>query len=112
MPRHELMLIAVRSPGSQFLIPHEAQQVHYYGLPANLALDTVTTLLAQVLGLEHRIGYVKEGKCQYAYYGDRRHAVGSLTSCLSPRLGCWGQSVEKKTMALAARFLTSIPGRW
>jgi hypothetical protein len=106
-------------------ISYEAQQVHYYGLPANLALATVTTLPAQVLGLEHRIGYVKEGKCQCAYYGDRRHAVGSLTNCLIPRLGCWwvcdilsqfeewrlivnhgmitrGQSVEKKTMALAA----------
>ncbi|KAH9992672.1 carbohydrate esterase family 9 protein [Russula vinacea] len=45
---------------SRYLL-YEAQQVHYYGLPANLALAAVTTLPAQVLGLEHRIGYIKEG---------------------------------------------------
>ena len=45
---------------SRYLL-YEAQQVHYYGLPANLALAAVTTLPAQVLGLEHRIGYLKQG---------------------------------------------------
>ena len=35
--------------------------MYYYGLPANLARGAVTTLPAQVLGLEHRIGYIKEG---------------------------------------------------
>jgi len=45
---------------SRYLL-YEAQQVYYYGLPANLALAAVTTLPAQVLGLEHRIGYIKEG---------------------------------------------------
>jgi imidazolonepropionase-like amidohydrolase len=45
---------------SRYLL-YEAQQVHYYGLPANLALAAVTTLPAHVLGLEHRIGYLKKG---------------------------------------------------
>jgi len=36
--------------------------VHYYGLPANLALAAVTTLPAHVLGLEHRVGYLKQGQ--------------------------------------------------
>ena len=35
--------------------------MHYFGLPANLALAAVTNLPAQVLGLEHRIGYIKKG---------------------------------------------------
>jgi imidazolonepropionase-like amidohydrolase len=45
---------------SRYLL-YEAQQAHYYGLPANLALAAATTLPAQVLGLEHRIGYLKQG---------------------------------------------------
>ncbi|KAI0266870.1 carbohydrate esterase family 9 protein [Gloeopeniophorella convolvens] len=45
---------------SRYLL-YEAQQTHYYGLPPNLALAAVTTHPAQVLGLEHRVGYVKEG---------------------------------------------------
>jgi len=44
--------------------------VYYYGLPANLALGAVTTLPAQVLGLEHRVGYIKEG--QYTIYLRKR----------------------------------------
>jgi hypothetical protein len=44
--------------------------VYYYGLPANLALGAVTTLPAQVLGLEHRIGYIKEGL--YTIYHRKR----------------------------------------
>ncbi|KAH9929527.1 uncharacterized protein BXZ73DRAFT_47982 [Epithele typhae] len=39
----------------------EAAIAHYFGLPDSLALASVTTTPAQVLGLEHRIGYVKEG---------------------------------------------------
>ncbi len=35
--------------------------MYYYGLPVNLALAAVTTLPAQVLGLEHRIGHIKVG---------------------------------------------------
>ncbi|KAF8438173.1 hypothetical protein L210DRAFT_3482342 [Boletus edulis BED1] len=40
---------------------HEAQQAHYYGLPANVSLASVTTNGAELLGLDHRLGYVKEG---------------------------------------------------
>ncbi|RPD56489.1 composite domain of metallo-dependent hydrolase [Lentinus tigrinus ALCF2SS1-7] len=45
---------------SRFLV-YEAQQAHYYGLPHNLALASVTSTPAKVMGMEHRIGYVKEG---------------------------------------------------
>ena len=45
---------------SRFLL-WEAQQAHYYGLPHNLALASVTSTPAGVLGQDHRIGYVKEG---------------------------------------------------
>jgi imidazolonepropionase-like amidohydrolase len=40
---------------------HEAQQAHYYGLPASAALASVTSNPAEVLGLDHRIGFIKEG---------------------------------------------------
>ncbi|KAI9060397.1 carbohydrate esterase family 9 protein [Trametes sanguinea] len=40
---------------------YEAQQAHFYGLPHNLALASVTSTPATVLGQEHRIGFVKEG---------------------------------------------------
>ncbi|KAJ2931515.1 hypothetical protein H1R20_g5580, partial [Candolleomyces eurysporus] len=40
---------------------YEAQQAFYYGLPYNLALASVTSNAAEVLGMGHRIGYVKEG---------------------------------------------------
>jgi imidazolonepropionase-like amidohydrolase len=40
---------------------HEAQQAHYYGLPHNLALASVTTAGAKVFGYNHRIGSIIEG---------------------------------------------------
>ncbi|KDR75829.1 hypothetical protein GALMADRAFT_248549 [Galerina marginata CBS 339.88] len=40
---------------------NEAQQAHYYGLPHNLALASVTTTPATVLGYDHRIGFIKPG---------------------------------------------------
>ncbi|KAF8974242.1 carbohydrate esterase family 9 protein [Flammula alnicola] len=40
---------------------HEAQQAHYYGLPHNLALASVTSTPATVLGYDHRIGFIKPG---------------------------------------------------
>jgi imidazolonepropionase-like amidohydrolase len=46
---------------SRYLL-FEAQQAHYYGLPENLALGSVTTQPAQAIGLDHRIGYIKEGQ--------------------------------------------------
>ncbi|KAG6845918.1 hypothetical protein H0H87_000724 [Tephrocybe sp. NHM501043] len=39
---------------------YEAQQAHYYGLSDNLALASVTSTPAAVIGLDHRIGYIKE----------------------------------------------------
>ncbi|KAK0457772.1 uncharacterized protein EV420DRAFT_1271277 [Desarmillaria tabescens] len=45
---------------SRYLL-HEAQQAHYYGLGDNLALSSVTTTPATVMGHDHRIGFVKEG---------------------------------------------------
>ena len=48
---------------SRFLL-YEAQQAHFYGLPANLALASVTTTPATVLGLDHRIGFLKQGEYQ------------------------------------------------
>ncbi|KAL0577323.1 hypothetical protein V5O48_004679, partial [Marasmius crinis-equi] len=40
---------------------YEAQQAHYYGLPDNLAVAAVTSNSAEVMGMGHRIGYLKVG---------------------------------------------------
>ncbi|KAF8217751.1 composite domain of metallo-dependent hydrolase [Mycena galopus ATCC 62051] len=40
---------------------YEAQQAHYFGLRANLALASVTSTPAKVLGLDHRIGRIVQG---------------------------------------------------
>ncbi|KAF8973204.1 carbohydrate esterase family 9 protein [Flammula alnicola] len=40
---------------------YEAQQAHYYGLPHNLALASVISTPATVLGYDHRIGFIKPG---------------------------------------------------
>ncbi|EIW82933.1 composite domain of metallo-dependent hydrolase [Coniophora puteana RWD-64-598 SS2] len=45
---------------SRYLL-YEAQQAHYYGLPANLALASVISTPAKVMGTDHRIGFVREG---------------------------------------------------
>ncbi|KAI0062927.1 composite domain of metallo-dependent hydrolase [Artomyces pyxidatus] len=45
---------------SRYLV-HEAQVAHHYGLPTYLALSAVTTTAAGVLGLDHRIGFLKIG---------------------------------------------------
>lgn len=45
---------------SRFLL-YEAQQAHYFGLPDNLALASVTSNSAEVMGMGHRIGYVRQG---------------------------------------------------
>ncbi|KAI0065899.1 composite domain of metallo-dependent hydrolase [Artomyces pyxidatus] len=39
----------------------EAQQAHYYGLAAEFALASITTVPAKAAGLDHRIGMVREG---------------------------------------------------
>lgn len=45
---------------SRYLV-HEAQLAHYHGLDAGRALASVTSTPAEVLGLDHRIGFVKPG---------------------------------------------------
>ncbi|KAJ6532729.1 carbohydrate esterase family 9 protein [Mycena vulgaris] len=40
---------------------YEAQQAHYFGLPANLALASVTSTPARIMGQDHRIGRLIEG---------------------------------------------------
>ncbi|KAF7317119.1 Carbohydrate esterase family 9 protein [Mycena chlorophos] len=45
---------------SRFLV-YETQQAHFYGLPANLALAAVTTTPAKAMGMDHRIGYLRQG---------------------------------------------------
>lgn len=45
---------------SRYLM-YEAQQAHYYGLSVDLALSSVTSVPAKVLGLDHRIGSIREG---------------------------------------------------
>lgn len=45
---------------SRFLL-YEAQQAHYYGLDTNLALLSVTGTPAQVIGQDHRIGFINKG---------------------------------------------------
>ncbi|KAF7375144.1 Carbohydrate esterase family 9 protein [Mycena sanguinolenta] len=45
---------------SRYLI-HEAQLAHYHGLSTSLAIASVTSTPAEVLGLDHRIGFVKPG---------------------------------------------------
>lgn len=46
---------------SRYLL-YEAQQAYVYGLPENLAIAAVTSTPAEIMGLSHRIGYVKEGR--------------------------------------------------
>lgn len=41
----------------------EAQSAYYHGLPENLAIASVTSTPARLLGLGHRVGFIKEGGC-------------------------------------------------
>ncbi|KAF5393062.1 hypothetical protein D9757_001113 [Collybiopsis confluens] len=45
---------------SRYLL-HEAQQAHYYGLDSNLALASVTSTPAKIMGQDHRIGFIRKG---------------------------------------------------
>ncbi|CCM03596.1 uncharacterized protein FIBRA_05734 [Fibroporia radiculosa] len=40
---------------------YEAQQAYVYGLPENLAIAAVTSTSAEIMGMGHRVGYIKEG---------------------------------------------------
>ncbi|KZP34599.1 composite domain of metallo-dependent hydrolase [Athelia psychrophila] len=45
---------------SRFLL-YEAAQAHYFGLPANVALASVISTPAQIMGADHRVGFIKPG---------------------------------------------------
>jgi len=45
---------------SRYLL-YEAQQAYLYGLPENLAIAAVTSTPASVMGMNHRIGFIREG---------------------------------------------------
>ncbi|KAG5639408.1 hypothetical protein H0H81_002940 [Sphagnurus paluster] len=45
---------------SRYLL-YEAQQAFYYGFPQNLAIASVTSNAAEVMGMGHRVGYIQEG---------------------------------------------------
>ncbi|TDL19418.1 carbohydrate esterase family 9 protein [Rickenella mellea] len=45
---------------SRYLM-HESQQAHYYGLPSHVAMSAVISTPAEVMGLDHRIGFIREG---------------------------------------------------
>ncbi|KAJ7454753.1 carbohydrate esterase family 9 protein [Mycena latifolia] len=45
---------------SRYLL-YEAQQAYFYGFPENLAIASVTSNPASVMGMAHRIGHIKEG---------------------------------------------------
>ena len=51
---------------SRYLI-HEAAQAYHFGLDENIALASVTTTSAKVLGLDHRIGYIKSGMYDFVH---------------------------------------------
>ncbi|OCH94314.1 hypothetical protein OBBRIDRAFT_823596 [Obba rivulosa] len=40
---------------------YEAQLAHYYGLPPHLALASITSVPAAAVGMQHRIGLLREG---------------------------------------------------
>lgn len=46
---------------SRYLL-YEAQQAHFYGLADNVAISTVTSTPGEIMGMGHRIGFVKKGK--------------------------------------------------
>ena len=45
---------------SRYLL-YQAQLAYVYGLPENLAIASITSTSAEIMGMGHRIGYVKEG---------------------------------------------------
>ncbi|KAE9383311.1 hypothetical protein BT96DRAFT_982620, partial [Gymnopus androsaceus JB14] len=46
---------------TRVMLLHEAQQAHYFGLADNLALASVISTPATIMGQEHRIGYIRKG---------------------------------------------------
>ena len=58
----ESVLMVPKSDHTARELLYDAQQAYFYGLPANLALSSVTTVPSVVLGLDHRVGYIRTGK--------------------------------------------------
>ena len=54
---------------SRFLL-YEAQQAHHYGLKPNLALLSVTGTPAKVMGVDHRVGFLKVGEAPSLFLCD------------------------------------------
>lgn len=67
---------------SRYLL-FEAQQAHYYGLPENIALSSVMSTPAEIMGMGHRVGYVKEGDLSL-----HDTFQGTLTPRVLCRVGC------------------------
>ena len=67
---------------SRYLL-YEAQNAYYYGLPENLAIASVTSTPAKLLGLGHRVGSVKEGEWYHSSAAGQIFLIAA-----SPRLGC------------------------
>ncbi|KAH7100379.1 hypothetical protein BKA62DRAFT_252537 [Auriculariales sp. MPI-PUGE-AT-0066] len=55
------MVMHIDHPSGINSLLYEAQQIHYHGLPAETALRGITTTPAKVLGLDHRLGYLRRG---------------------------------------------------
>ncbi|KAH7339937.1 hypothetical protein B0J17DRAFT_657350 [Rhizoctonia solani] len=57
--------VAMKSDGPPALnaryLFYEAAQAHYYGLPEDEAIASLTTIPAEVAGYSHRLGYLKQG---------------------------------------------------
>ncbi|KAJ1304899.1 hypothetical protein OPQ81_006033 [Rhizoctonia solani] len=57
--------VAMKSDGPPALnaryLFYEAAQAHYYGLPEDEAIASLTSIPAEVAGYSHRIGYIKQG---------------------------------------------------
>ncbi|KAG8763267.1 hypothetical protein FRC11_004954, partial [Ceratobasidium sp. 423] len=57
--------VAMKSDGPPALnaryLFYEAAQAHYYGLPEDEAIASLTTIPAEVAGYSHRLGYIKQG---------------------------------------------------
>lgn len=63
---------------SRYLL-HEAAQAHYFGLPTNVALLSITATPADAMGLGHRIGRIEDGISFYRCLSDYNVLTSSPT---------------------------------
>ncbi|KZP34593.1 carbohydrate esterase family 9 protein [Athelia psychrophila] len=57
----EGLQVAMKSDYTARHLLYEAQQAYFYGLPSNLALSSITTIPSTILGLDHRVGFIRPG---------------------------------------------------